>query len=58
MEFVCSVPSKLQYPRTADSPRQPNGRMNSHFLFLGLSIYVVACRARCHSRAVVAVQQN
>jgi len=45
-------------PRTADSPRQPNGRVNSHLLFLGLSTYVFACRARCHSRAVVAVRQN
>ena len=58
MEFVCSMPSNLQYPRTADSPRQPNGRVNSHFLFLGLSTYVFACRARCHSRAVAAVRQN
>jgi hypothetical protein len=58
MEFVCSMPSNLQYPRTADSPRQPNGRANSHFLFLGLSTYVFACRARCHPRAVVAVRQN
>lgn len=58
MEFICSMPSNLQYPRAADSPRQPNGRENSHFLFLGLSTYVFACRARCHPRAVVAVRQN
>jgi hypothetical protein len=57
-EFVCSMPSNLQYPCTADSPRQPSGRANSHFLFLGLSTYVFACRARCHPRAVVAVRQN
>ena len=58
MEFTCSMPTNLQYPRAADGPRQPNGRENSHFLFLGLSTYVFACRARCHPRAVVAVRQN
>jgi hypothetical protein len=58
MEFVCSVPGDLQYPRVAGSPRQPNGRADSYFLFLGLSTYLFACRARCHPRAVVAVRQN
>lgn len=58
MEFLCSIPGDLQYPRVDGSPRQPNGRADSYFLFLGLSTYVFICRARCHPRAVVAVMQN
>ena len=58
MAFLCSVPGDLPFPRTNGSPRQPNGRADSYFLFLGLSTYVFACRARCHPRAVVAVRQN
>lgn len=58
MEFLCSIPGDLQFPRADGGPRQPNGRANSYFLFLGLSTYVFACRARCHPRAVVAVRQN
>ena len=58
MEFVCSVPGDLPFPRAEGSPRQPNGRADSYFLFLGLSTYVFACLARCHPRAVVAVRQN
>jgi hypothetical protein len=58
MEFLCSLPGNLEYPRTAGSPRQTNGRQDSHFLFLGLFTYVFACRARCDPRAVVAVRQN
>jgi hypothetical protein len=58
MEFLCSIPSNLPFPRNEGSPRQPNGRADSYFLFLGLSTYVFACRARCHPRAVVAVRQN
>jgi hypothetical protein len=58
MEFLCSVPGDLQFPRADGSPRQPNGRADSYFLFLGLSTYVFACRACCHPRAVVAIRQN
>ncbi|HLJ19510.1 MAG TPA: hypothetical protein VKU84_04895, partial [Stellaceae bacterium] len=58
MEFLCSVPGNLPFPRAEGSPRQPNGRPDCYFLFLGLSIYIFACRARCHPRAVVAVRQN
>lgn len=58
MEFLCSVPEDLMFPRVVGSPRQPNGRADSYFLFLGLSTYVFACRARCHPRAVVAVRQH
>src|SRR5262249_21724648 len=58
MEFVCSVPGNLAFPRTEGSPRQPNGRADSYFLFLVLSTYFFACGARCHPRAVVAVRQN
>jgi hypothetical protein len=58
MEFLCSVPSDFQFPRAEGSPGQPSGRADSYFLFLGLSTYVFACRARCHPRAVVAVRQN
>lgn len=58
MEFLCSMPGDLQYPRAEGSPRQSNGRADSYLLFLGLSTYVFACRARCHPLAVVAVRQN
>ena len=58
MEFLCSVPGDLAFPRAEGSPRQPNGRADSYFLFLGLSTYVFACRSRCHPRAIVAVRQN
>ena len=58
MAFLCSMPSNLQYPRVEGSPRQPNGRADTYFLFLGLSTYIFACGARCHPRAVVAVRQN
>jgi len=58
MEFLCSMPPNLQYPRVEGSPKQPNGYANSYFLFLALSTYVFACTARCHPRAVVAVRQN
>jgi hypothetical protein len=58
MEFLCSVPGDLSFPCAQGSPRQPNGRADSYFLFLGLSTYVFACRSRCHPRAVVAIRQN
>jgi hypothetical protein len=58
MEFLCSIPGNLQFPRAEGSPRQTNGRQDSHFLFLGLATYVFACRSRCSPRAVVAVRQN
>jgi hypothetical protein len=58
MEFLCSAPSDFQFPRVEGSPSQPNGRADSYFLFLGLSTYVFACRARCDPRAVVAIRQN
>jgi hypothetical protein len=58
MEFLCSVPGDLKFPRTQDSPRQSSGRADSHFLFLGLFAYVFACRARCNPRAVVVVRQT
>src|SRR5205807_10583664 len=49
MDFLCSVPTNLEFPRAAGSPSQPNDRKNSYFLFLGLSTYIFACRARCRS---------
>jgi len=59
MEFLCSMPENLHYPRAEGSPRQPNVYSDGfHHLFLGLSTYVFACKARCHPRAVVAVRQN
>jgi len=58
MEFVCSLPENLQYPRIEGSPKQPNGWAGSYFLFLGLSTYIFACKDRCDPRAVVAVRQN
>jgi hypothetical protein len=58
MEFVCSVPENLQYPRIEGSPKQPNGWASCYFLFLGLSTYIFACKRRCHPKAVVAVRQN
>jgi len=59
MDFLCSMPENLKYPRAEGSPRQPDVYSDGHhFLFLGLSTYVFACRARCHPRAVVAVRQN
>jgi hypothetical protein len=59
MDFLCSMPGNLKYPRAKGSPRQPNVYSDGHhFLFLGLSTYVFACRARCHSRAIVAARQN
>jgi hypothetical protein len=58
MEFVCSMPENLLYPKAAGAPRQTNGRQDSYFLFLGLSTYIFACKARCNPRAVVAVRQN
>ena len=59
MEFICSMPSNLRYPRAEGSPRQPNVYSEGyHRLFLGLAAYVFACRARCDPRAVVAIRQN
>ena len=58
MTFVCSLPENLQYPRVKGSPKQPNGRTDTYFLFLGLFTYIFACQARCDPRAVVAVRQN
>jgi len=58
MEFLCSMPGDLEYPKAAGGPRQPNARANSYFLLLGLSTYVFACRARCDARAVFPVTQN
>jgi hypothetical protein len=58
MQFLCSMPGDLHYPRAEDSPCQSNGRRDSYFLFLGLATYVFACLARCNPRAVVAVRQN
>jgi hypothetical protein len=58
MDFICSLPENLLFPKTPESPREPNGRQDSHFLFLGLFAYLFACRARCNPRAVVAVRQN
>ena len=58
MEFVCSSPENLQFPRVAGSPKQPNGRTDTYFLFLGLFTYIFVCTAGCDPRAVVAVRQN
>lgn len=58
MAFVCSLPENLEYPRVEGSPKQPNGRANTYFLFLGLFTYIFACQARCDPRGVVAVRQN
>ena len=58
MQFLCSLPGDLQFPRTEDSPRQTSGRADSHFLFLGLFAYLFACKARCDPRAVVVVRQT
>ena len=58
MAFVCSLPENLQYPRVEGSPKQPNGRADTYFLFLGLFTYIFACQARCDPRGVVAVRQN
>ena len=58
MTFVCSLPENLQYPRVKGSPKQPNGRTDTYFLFLGLFTYIFACQGRCDPRAVVAVRQN
>jgi hypothetical protein len=58
MQFLCSMPGNLEFPRSENSPRQTNGRADSHFLFLGLFAYVFACRARCNPRAAVVVRQT
>jgi hypothetical protein len=59
MAFLCSIPGNLRFPRAEGSPRQPNVYSDGHhFLFLGLSTYIFACKAHCHPRAVVAVRQN
>ncbi|MGD0190020.1 MAG: hypothetical protein ABSD74_04690 [Rhizomicrobium sp.] len=58
MDFVCSVPANLRFPKDEVCPCQTNGPHGSYHLFLGLSTYVFACRAHCDPRAVVAVRQN
>jgi hypothetical protein len=58
MDFVCSVPANLTFPKEESCPRQTNGPQGSYHLFLGLSTYFFACRAHCDPRAVVAVRQN
>lgn len=58
MSFLCSVPENTFFPCVAGSPAQPGGRAGRYFLFLGLSIYVFACSARCHPRALIPILQN
>jgi hypothetical protein len=59
MEFVGQVPEDFPFPRRPEAPQQPDSFSSDDYcLFLGNEVYLFACAAQCHQRAVWAVVQN
>jgi hypothetical protein len=57
MDFLCSVPGNLKFPRAGRSPSRRSGPRDPYFLFRGQPAWLFACTMRCKPRAVIAVRQ-
>jgi hypothetical protein len=59
MEFLCQVPDGFGFDKLADAPKQPDSfSAKQYCLFLGNDVYIFACAAQCHPRAVWIALQN
>ena len=59
MVFLCQIPENFPFPKLPTAPKQRDSFSSEDYcLFLGNEVYVFACEAQCHPRALHVVVQN